>query len=122
MSVLCVRFCVSIILNVNIYLQCSTGMDASVADRSEEIYCSSFQQIIDINECANNNGGCSDHCNNIPASYSCACRQYADLDSDGKHCTCRPGFTQNDISVTCDGKGGGASVSGAAMLCAALVL
>ena len=36
MSVLCVRFCVSIILNVNIYLQCSTGMVASVADRSEE--------------------------------------------------------------------------------------
>ena len=85
-------------------------------------YCSPFQQITDINECANNNGGCSDHCNNNPASYSCACRQYADLDPDGRHCTCRPGFIQNDTSVTCDGKGGGTSVSDAAMLYVALVL
>ena len=60
----------------------------------------------DVDECTSNNGGCSDHCKNNPGSYSCACRQYAGLDPDGRHCTCRPGFRQNDNTVTCDGEQG----------------
>ena len=60
----------------------------------------------DVNECDSNNGGCSDHCSNNPGSYSCYCREYADLDPDGRHCTCRPGFIQNDVTVACDGEQG----------------
>ena len=93
-----------------------------MADGLDKFLLFIFPTIVDINECANNNGGCSDHCNNNPGSYSCACRQYADLGPDGRHCTCRPGFIQNDTTVTCDGKRGGTSVSGAAMLYATLVL
>lgn len=60
--------------------------------------------LADVNECDANNGGCSDNCSNSAGSYSCACRQYADLDPDGRHCTCRPGFIQNDTAVTCIGE------------------
>ena len=62
--------------------------------------------LSDVNECDSNNGGCSDHCSNNPGSYSCHCRKYADLDPDGRRCTCRPGFIQNDVTVTCDGAQG----------------
>ena len=33
--------------------------------------------------------------------YSCACRQYADLDPGGTRCPCKPGFVQNDDTLTC---------------------
>ena len=62
--------------------------------------------ILDVNECDVSNGGCSDHCINNPGSYSCECRENADLDPDKRHCTCRPGFIRNDDTVTCNGKKG----------------
>ena len=60
--------------------------------------------LVDVNECASNNDGCSDHCSNSPGSFSCYCRQYADLHQDRRHCNCRSGFTQNDAALTCDGE------------------
>ncbi len=41
----------------------------------------------DINECATNNGGCNDTCENTPGSYQCKCMTggYA-LAEDGHSC------------------------------------
>ena len=64
-----------------------------------------YIDVVDINECSSNNGGCSDQCVNTPGSYSCQCRQYATLGSDGHTCTCPSvGFIQNDVTTTCDGQ------------------
>ena len=62
--------------------------------------------ILDVNECDSNNGGGSDYCNNSLGFYNCACREYAELDPDERHCTCIPGFIQNDDRLTCDGEQG----------------
>ena len=40
----------------------------------------------DINECDDNNGGCSQLCNNTEGSYVCLCNSGYVLDSDGKTC------------------------------------
>ena len=49
----------------------------------------------DINECDVENGGCSDICNNEPGSWSCACPEGFQLDTD--QVTCIGKFT---ISAT----------------------
>ena len=41
----------------------------------------------DINECDENNGGCSQICNNIEGSYECSCRNGYELDIDGQNCS-----------------------------------
>ena len=40
----------------------------------------------DINECLENNGGCSHNCSNQPGSYSCSCPMGYDLARDNKTC------------------------------------
>ena len=41
-----------------------------------------------MNECSNNNGGCSDNCTNTLGSYSCSCTVTGYTLSDDKHnCT-----------------------------------
>ena len=40
----------------------------------------------DINECATNNGGCAQICNNTAGSYQCSCRMGYTLNSDGHSC------------------------------------
>ena len=42
--------------------------------------------IIDINECATNNGGCAQTCNNTVGSYQCSCGTGYTLNSDGHAC------------------------------------
>ena len=42
--------------------------------------------IIDVNECAANNGGCGHTCTNIVGSYSCACCTGYTLASDRRTC------------------------------------
>ena len=41
---------------------------------------------VDINECANNNGGCSDGCNNTEGSYYCTCSSGYELSGDNVTC------------------------------------
>jgi hypothetical protein len=41
--------------------------------------------VIDIDECANKNGGCGQVCENTPGSYRCSCVD-SDLGYDGKSC------------------------------------
>ena len=40
----------------------------------------------DINECASNNGGCSDGCNNTKGSYYCTCSSGYELSGDNVTC------------------------------------
>lgn len=41
----------------------------------------------DINECANNNGGCEHECENNDGSYSCTCQSGRSLNDDGHSCS-----------------------------------
>ena len=49
------------------------------------ILCISYNP--DIIECDDNNGGCSQLCNNSEGSYECYCRNGYVLDSDGHNCS-----------------------------------
>ena len=48
--------------------------------------CSHTKSILDINECATNNGGCDHHCEDIPGSFRCSCRSGYVLAPDGATC------------------------------------
>ena len=43
-------------------------------------------KITDIDECQNNNGGCSHKCTNKPGSYSCSCKPGYELKADKHGC------------------------------------
>ena len=43
--------------------------------------------LIDLNECAEGNGGCAQTCNNIVGSYYCSCLNGYELDEDGRGCS-----------------------------------
>ena len=43
--------------------------------------------IVDINECAEYNGGCQHNCTNTNGSYSCTCRAGYKLTEDEHNCT-----------------------------------
>ena len=45
-----------------------------------------FLILVDVNECYNNNGGCSHLCHNTFASYYCSCSNYEELDEDNHTC------------------------------------
>ena len=42
---------------------------------------------LDVNECEDNNGGCSQVCVDTPASFECRCNDGFTLQSDGRSCT-----------------------------------
>ena len=42
---------------------------------------------IDVNECATNNGGCEQNCQNNVGSYNCTCSTGYTLNSNGYSCT-----------------------------------
>ena len=48
--------------------------------------CALCMCVADINECATNNGGCAQLCNNTVASYECSCGTGYTLNSNGHHC------------------------------------
>ena len=43
--------------------------------------------LADIDECQDNNGGCSQDCSNTEGSYSCSCKEGYQLQSDNANCT-----------------------------------
>jgi len=48
----------------------------------------------DINECAENNGGCEQNCTNSVGSYSCMCGDGYTLSDDGSQCDGEPIHTR----------------------------
>lgn len=91
-----------------------------------------FKWILDIDECASDNGGCSHTCVNMPSSYKCTCPEGYTLGEDwttcqdidecaesnlatcgsvgtcfnvigSYRCLCPSGYKENDMG--CDGKG-----------------
>ena len=87
-------------------------------------------KFLDINECADSNGGCGQVCSNSPGSFSCGCRTGYMLSADGitcvdidecqlevgrscqdtcvnsngsYTCACRPGFALAEDGRTCRG-------------------
>ena len=42
--------------------------------------------IVEVDECAQDNGGCSDDCINMPGSYRCDCPNGYKLHTDNKTC------------------------------------
>ena len=40
----------------------------------------------DVNECADDNGGCEQMCHNILGSYECTCEMGYELNEDGRSC------------------------------------
>ena len=60
-------------------------------DTNTTIECFDFT---DINECAQNNGGCSHDCTNIMGSYYCACLEGQTMSSDNHTCV---GKETNDV-------------------------
>jgi len=53
------------------------------------------KSCLDIDECSNNNGGCSHHCYNIPGSFYCGCPEGTTMAANNMTCV-EPGIT-----VTC---------------------
>ena len=53
---------------------------------------------LDVDECANNNGGCSQMCMNSDGSFKCECRSGYQLDRNGITCN---GESSSLINRTC---------------------
>ncbi len=65
---------------------------------------------IDIDECSNNNGGCSQKCENTEGSFTCSCNDGYKLNSDGKTCDdideCTEGTANCDDNAICNNNPG----------------
>jgi len=55
----------------------------------------------DVNECATNNGGCEDTCNNTIGSYNCQCRAGFRLADNGRDCVGQSPHLHLASSVSC---------------------
>ena len=64
-----------------IYIEESITIYACILNDSSII-----QSLLDINECSNNNGGCSHFCHNTFGSYYCSCDNNEDLVVDNRTC------------------------------------
>ena len=49
-----------------------------------------FNSIVDINECADENGGCEQLCSNTDGSYQCRCKLGYKLKNDKHYCNGKP--------------------------------
>ncbi|XP_065842077.1 mannan-binding lectin serine protease 2-like isoform X2 [Oscarella lobularis] len=63
-------------------------------------------EIIDINECRNNNGDCLHFCHNCNGGYYCSCRHTDILASDGKTCIPLNQYCQNRTIIGKPGERG----------------
>ncbi|XP_002135356.3 fibrillin-1 isoform X1 [Drosophila pseudoobscura] len=63
---------------------------------------SDYVSCLDIDECQELNGGCSEICNNLPGSFQCACQKGYQLDaSTGKSCVDIDECTNAELSSDC---------------------
>ena len=61
-----------------------------------------FCLVADVNECEDNNGGCSHNCVNTMGSY---------------HCTCKLGYSLSHDNTSCTGNYIAGVVKGSVMIC-----
>ena len=61
--------------------------------------CGAFNTFVtDIDDCVDNNGGCSQICRNIPGSFECQCRDgYHFIENSTTHCTGNVSKLQNNF-------------------------
>lgn len=52
----------------------------------KKIIITAFYYFLDIDECSDNNGGCSEYCSNADGSYQCNCKTGLHVAVDGKTC------------------------------------
>lgn len=57
-----------------------------ITDELTGCWLTSLSYFSDINECDNNNGGCSDLCINREGTYECTCHHGYHLDWDRRTC------------------------------------
>ena len=72
------------LLKYSTLLVCSNRVFYTACTYIMTIY---YAVIIDINECAEYNGGCQHNCTNANGSYSCSCRAGYKLTDDDHNCT-----------------------------------
>ncbi|KAH8375193.1 hypothetical protein KR200_001228 [Drosophila serrata] len=61
-----------------------------------------YTGCIDIDECQESNGGCSEICNNLPGGFQCACQKGYQLDvSTGKSCVDIDECANPELSADC---------------------
>ena len=75
---------------VDLVQNASMGFKGLASEGSRDYYVRKSMHCIlvytDINECVNNNGGCSDGCNNTEGSYYCTCSSGYELSGDNVTC------------------------------------
>lgn len=52
----------------------------------KKIIITAFYYFLDIDECSDHNGGCSEYCSNVDGSYQCYCKTGLHVAVDGKTC------------------------------------
>ncbi|KAH8295620.1 hypothetical protein KR018_000213 [Drosophila ironensis] len=62
-----------------------------------------YASCLDIDECQESNGGCSEICNNLPGSFQCACQEGYEIDpSTGKTCVDINECLNPELSADCE--------------------
>jgi Putative metal-binding motif/Complement Clr-like EGF-like len=69
---------------------CVATLDSYQCSCPEGYTGSGTQSCVDVDECATNNGGCAQLCNNAVGASSCECSTGFALAADGKGCTALP--------------------------------
>uniref|UniRef100_A0A6P4FNB6 Fibrillin-1 isoform X1 n=1 Tax=Drosophila rhopaloa TaxID=1041015 RepID=A0A6P4FNB6_DRORH len=63
-----------------------------------------YTSCLDIDECLESNGGCTEICENMPGEYKCACQTGYKIDiSDGKTCVDIDECANSELSPDCQG-------------------
>ena len=73
--------CAAVQARDDLYVQCGVFIKTAI------IMTRILLLSADINECCDDNGGCSHQCINTYQSYKCACPDDMVLGADGKNCT-----------------------------------
>ena len=82
--------------------QCS-GVPVCICQQCDNILITTPSVVVDIDECAQNNGGCNDHagCSNTEGSFACSCND--GFAGDGFTCTGMSSLSESLTSTPVEG-------------------